>query len=52
VKKIVTELAVLDVTESGFRLLERAPGISVEEIVAKTAGKLVVEGNIPEMSFN
>ena len=51
VKKIVTELAVLDVTEDGFKLLERAPGISVEEIVAKTAGKLVVEGDIPEMSF-
>jgi len=52
VKKIVTELAVLDVTENGFKLLERAPGISVEEIVAKTAGKLIVEGDIPEMSFN
>ena len=52
VKKIVTELAVLDVTDDGFRLLERAPGISVEEIVSKTAGKLIVEGDIPEMSFN
>jgi 3-oxoacid CoA-transferase subunit B len=51
VKKIVTELAVLDVTPNGFKLLERAPGISIEEIVAKTAGKLVVEGHIPEMSF-
>jgi 3-oxoacid CoA-transferase subunit B len=51
VKKIVTELAVLDVTASGFKLLERAPGVSVEEIMAKTAGKLVVEGNIAEMSF-
>jgi len=50
VKKIVTELAVLDVTEDGFKLLERAPGISVEEIVAKTAGKLIVEGDIPEMN--
>lgn len=49
VKKIVTEIAVLDVTPDGFRLLERAPGISVDEIVAKTAGKLVVEGEIPEM---
>jgi 3-oxoacid CoA-transferase subunit B len=51
VKKIVTELAVLDITANGFKLIERAPGISVEEIVAKTAGKLVVEGNIPEMIF-
>jgi len=52
VKTIVTELAVLDVTQNGFKLLERAPGISVEEIVAKTAGKLTVEGDIPEMSFS
>jgi 3-oxoacid CoA-transferase subunit B len=51
IKKIVTELAVLDVTEDGFKLLERAPGVSVEEIVGKTAGKLVVEGHIPEMQF-
>jgi 3-oxoacid CoA-transferase subunit B len=49
VKKIVTELAVLDVTPAGFKLLERAPGISVEEIKAKTAGKLIIEGEIPEM---
>lgn len=51
VKKIVSDLAVLDVTENGFRLLERAPGISVEEIKAKTAGKLIVEGDIPEMTI-
>lgn len=51
VKKIVSDLAVLDVTENGFKLLERAPGISVEEIIAKTAGKLIVEGEIPEMTF-
>src|SRR5258707_8280094 len=44
VKKIVSDLAVLDVTDKGFRLLERAPGISVEEIKSKTAGKLIVEG--------
>ena len=44
VKKIVTDLAVLDVTDNGFKLLERAPGVSVEEIKAKTAGKLIVEG--------
>ena len=52
VKKIVSDLAVLDVTERGFRLLERAPGISVEEIVSKTGGKLIVEGEIPEMQFD
>ena len=51
VKKIVSDLAVLDVTPEGFRLLERAPGVSVEEIKSKTAGKLVVEGDIPEMRF-
>jgi 3-oxoacid CoA-transferase subunit B len=51
VKKIVTDLAVLDVTENGFKLLERAPGISVEEIMVKTAGNLIVEGEIKEMSF-
>lgn len=51
VKKIVTELAVLDVTPDGFRLLERAPGVSVDEIRSKTAGKLIVEGNIPEMQL-
>jgi 3-oxoacid CoA-transferase subunit B len=51
VRKIVSDLAVLDVTSDGFKLLERAPGVSVEEIVSKTAGKLVVEGEIPEMTF-
>ncbi len=52
VKKVVTELAVLDVDpERGFVLLERAPGVSVEEIVAKTAGRLVVNGEIPEMKL-
>jgi 3-oxoacid CoA-transferase subunit B len=49
VKKIVTELAVLDVTSEGFKLIERAPGVSVEEIRSKTAGKLLIEGDIPEM---
>ena len=52
VKKIVTDIAVLDVTDKGFKLLERAPGVSVEEIIKKTAGKLIVEGDIPEMIFN
>ena len=50
VKKIVTELAVLDVLpEGGFKLLERAPGISVDDIRKATAGKLIIEGDIPEM---
>ncbi len=50
VKKIVTELAVLDILpEGGFRLLERAPGVTVEQIKSATAGKLIIEGEIPEM---
>ena len=49
VKKIVTELAVLEITPEGFNLLERAPGVTVEEIVAKTAGRLTVKREIPEM---
>ncbi|SFW29796.1 3-oxoacid CoA-transferase subunit B [Sinomicrobium oceani] len=49
VKKIVTNMAVLEVTDKGFKLLERAPGVSVEEIKNATAGRLVVEGDIPEM---
>lgn len=52
VKKIVTDLAVLEVRNGAFHLLERAPGISVEEIQQKTAGKLVVSGSIPEMQFS
>ncbi len=51
VKKIVSDLGVFDVTPEGFKLLERAPGVSVEEIKAKTQGRLVVEGDIPEMSL-
>lgn len=51
VKKIVSDLAVLDITEDGFVLLERAPGVSVDEIRAKTAGRLVVRGDVPEISF-
>ncbi len=49
IKRIVTELAVVDVTAQGFKLIERAPGISVDEIKNATAGKLIVEGEIPEM---
>jgi len=51
VKKIVTELAVLDVTPQGFKLLERAPGVSVEQIKEATEGTLIIEGEISEMSF-
>jgi 3-oxoacid CoA-transferase subunit B len=51
VKKIVTELAVLDITSDGFVLKERAPGVSVEEIIAKTAGRLIVPEFVPEMSI-
>jgi 3-oxoacid CoA-transferase subunit B len=51
VKKIVTELAVLDITADGFVLRQRAPGVSVEEIVAKTAGRLRVPDFVPEMSI-
>jgi 3-oxoacid CoA-transferase subunit B len=50
VKKIVSDLAVLDITPDGFLLLERAPGVSVEEIKAKTKGKLIVAGEIPEIA--
>jgi 3-oxoacid CoA-transferase subunit B len=52
VKKIVSDLAVLEITSAGFRLLERAPGVSVEEIVSKTAGKLIVDAEIPEITFS
>jgi 3-oxoacid CoA-transferase subunit B len=51
VKKIVTELAVLDVTSDGFLLLEKAPGVSIEEIKAKTLGKLIVPDYVPAMSL-
>jgi 3-oxoacid CoA-transferase subunit B len=51
VKRIVTDLAVVDVTPEGFKLLERAPGVSVEEIVEKTGAPLIVEGDIPEMKL-
>ena len=51
IKKVVTDLAVIEVTPDGFKLLERAPGISVDEIKSKTAGKLIIEREIPEMKI-
>jgi 3-oxoacid CoA-transferase B subunit len=51
VKKIVTDLAMLEVTGKGFKLLERAPGVSIEEIKQKTEGTLIIEGDIPEMNL-
>jgi len=51
VKKVVTNLAVLDITPDGFKLIERAPGVSVEEIQTATEGRLIVEGDIPEMKL-
>ncbi|MFC0048393.1 CoA transferase subunit B [Rheinheimera tilapiae] len=51
VKKIVTDLAVLEVRDGAFYLLERAPGVSVEEIQQKTAGRLIIDGDVPEMHF-
>ncbi|MER2996866.1 CoA transferase subunit B [Pontibacter populi] len=51
VKKIVTDLAVLEVTDKGFKLLERAPGVTVEDIRKATEGTLIVEGDIPEVQL-
>ena len=51
VKKIVTNLAVLEITSYGFKLLERAPGVSVDEIAAATEGELMIEGEIPQMAL-
>ncbi|MBS1658563.1 MAG: CoA transferase subunit B [Bacteroidetes bacterium] len=52
VKRIVSDLAVLDVTLDGFVLVERAPGVSVDEIKSKTAGRLAVRGDVPEMKID
>ena len=49
VKKVVTDMAVLDIVEGGFKLIERAPGVSVQTIIDATEGNLIVEGEIPEM---
>ena len=51
VKKVVTDLAVLEIKDGAFHLLERAPGVSVEEIQSKTEGSLIVNGQVPEMSL-
>lgn len=51
VKRVVTNLAVLDIVEGGFQLIERAPGVSVEEIQNATEGTLIIKGEIPEMSL-
>ncbi|MCL4139292.1 UNVERIFIED_CONTAM: hypothetical protein GTU68_064032 [Idotea baltica] len=51
VKKIVTNMAVVEVTAKGFKLLERAPGVSVEDIKNATEGHLIIEGDIPEMKL-
>ena len=52
VKKVVTNLAVLEIRDNAFYLIERAPGVSIEEIQAATEGDLIVEGEIPEMKFD
>ena len=52
IKKIVTDLAVLDVVLGGFKLIERAPGVSVDKIKSATEGTLIIEGEIPEMNIN
>ena len=51
VKKVVTNLAVLDLVNNGFKLLERAPGVSIEEIKNSTEADLIIEGEIPEMKL-
>lgn len=51
VKKVVTELGIFDITERGFELREIAPGVSLEEVRSKTAGRLIIEGDIPEIQI-
>jgi 3-oxoacid CoA-transferase subunit B len=51
VKKIVTDLGVIQLTERGFKLIERAPGVTVDEIISKTAAPLIIEGDIPEIEL-
>ncbi|NMM41249.1 3-oxoacid CoA-transferase subunit B [Pseudoalteromonas arctica] len=52
INKVITDLALLAIKDGAFYLLERAPGVSIEEIINKTAGKLIVSGDIPQMKFN
>ena len=52
VKKVVSDLAVLEILPEGFKLLERAPGVSVDEIKSKTLGRLIIDGEIPEMKID
>ena len=51
ITKIVSNMAVIEITDKGFKLLERAPGVSVDDIKAATEGTLIIEGDIPEMSI-
>ncbi|MEM9897444.1 MAG: succinyl-CoA--3-ketoacid-CoA transferase, partial [Bacteroidota bacterium] len=51
VRKVITNLAALEVTSSGFQLLERAPGVSIEEIESATAGRLIIPDFVPEMEI-
>lgn len=52
VKKVVTNLCAMDITERGFELRELAPGVTVDEVVKATEGRLIVEGDIPEMKLD
>lgn len=52
INKVITDLALLEIKDGAFHLLERAPGVSVDEIIAKTQGKLIVSGDTPEMTFS
>ena len=51
VKKIVTDLAVIKITDQGFKLIERAPGVSIEEIISKTEANIIVPNEVPEMEI-
>ena len=51
IQRVVTDLAYLEIRDAAFHLVERAPGVSVDEIAAKTAGKLVIPDHVPEMKL-